>query len=107
MSRRTRERRRRRRSPNDDAIQGALNAARQSLPFKDYDKFRQYADHRRRVASISSSIDTTAPRQFAHVRHNGKRAQQERERKRQHRRDNQRMAQRVREMQQQKPISHW
>lgn len=106
-SRRTRERRRRRQRPEDTLIEGTLNVARQSLPLKDYEKFRQYTDHRRRVASVASSVDTTAPRQFAHVRHNAKRAQQEKERKLQQRRDSKRMVQRVREMQQQRPISHW
>jgi hypothetical protein len=38
---------------------------------------------------------------------NVKRAQQEKERKEQQRKANLRMARRVREMQQQKPISHW
>lgn len=107
VSRRTRERHRRRQNPEDAAIEGTLSVARQSLPLKEYDQFRRYTDHRRRIASISSSVDTSAPRQYAHVRHNAKRAQQEKERKEQQRRDNKRMVQRVREMQQQQPISYW
>ena len=107
VSRRTRQRQRRRHDPQSAVFEDTLNFARQSLPFKEYEKVQQYTDHRRRIATISASVDTSPPREYPHMRVNVKRAQQEKERKEQQRKANLRMARRVREMQQQKPISHW